>query len=283
MKKALLLAAAAAAFGLAPYAKPMGQVPGAAWLVLLGVALGLGTSGYVSALAIAFGATAALTGTILGSVSPAVGGAVLVALAYGERTLRVRTAQGKLLHVGAAFGAGALAGTVATAYGTAASAVHVVAVVVSAVLVTLPQLIDADDPLAHSLEGASKLVEGPAKGSLRDGAELRRQATDIPLDDDAQKLVGNTWTALDKLADVRVRLERTKRDGNKTSGAIAEMIDGKIRDHVAALGRVYTAADTKRAATVGLDDLALKNVETASASMDDVSEALAEVDKQRSA
>ena len=283
MKKALLLAAAAAAFGLAPDAKPMGQVPGAAWLVLLGVALGLGTSGYVSALAIAFGATAALTGTILGSVSPAVGGAVLVALAYGERTLRVRTAQGKLLHVGAAFGAGALAGTVATAYGTAASAVHVVAVVVSAVLVTLPQLIDADDPLAHSLEGASKLVEGPAKGSLRDGAELRRQATDIPLDDDAQKLVGNTWTPLDKLADVRVRLERTKRDGNKTSGAIAEMIDGKIRDHVAALGRVYTAADTKRAATVGLDDLALKNVETASASMDDVSEALAEVDKQRSA
>lgn len=283
MKKALLLASAAAAFGLAPYAKPLGQVPGAAWLVLLGVALGLGTSGYVSALAIAFGATAALTGTILGSVSPAVGGAVLVALAYGERTLRVRTAQGKLLHVGAAFGAGALAGTVAMAYGTAQTAVHAVAVVVAAVLVTLPQLIDADDPLAHSLEGASKLVEGSAKGSLRDGAELRRQAMDIPLDDEAQTLAGKTWVALDKLADVRVRLERTKRDGNKTSGAIAEMIDGKIRDHVSALGRVYTAADTKRAATVGLDDLALKNVETASASMDDVSEALAEVDKQRSA
>ncbi|CAN5333664.1 hypothetical protein BH09MYX1_BH09MYX1_59960 [soil metagenome] len=284
MKKSLLLLAAACAFGLAPFAKPMGQVPGAAWLVLLGVGLGLGTSGYVSALAIAFGATAALTGTILGSISPAIGGAVLLALAYGERTLRVRTAQGKLLHVGAAFGAGALAGTVASAYSAAAVPVHAVAIVVAAVLVALPQLIDADDPLAHSLEGASRLVSDPVKGSLRDGAELRRQSHDIPIDDEAQKLVQKTWTALGKLADVRVRLERTKQsDAGKTAGAIAEMIDVKIRDHVTALGRAYTAADTKRAATVGLDDLALKNVETASESMEEVSRALADVDGERSA
>lgn len=282
MKKSALLLAAAAAFGLAPYAKSMGQVPGAAWLVLLGVALGLGSSGYVSALAIAFGATAALTGTILGSISPAIGGGILVALAYGERTLRVRSPQGKLLHVGAAFGSGALAGTVASAYTAAALPVHAVAVVVAAVLVALPQLIDADDPLAHSLEGASKLVSDPAKGSFRDAAELRRQAQDIPLDDDAMKLVAKTWTALDKLADVRVRLERTKKsETNKTAGAIAEMIDVKIRDHVAALGRAYTAADTKRAATVGLDDVALKNVENASESMEEVSRAIADVDEVR--
>jgi hypothetical protein len=284
MKKTLLLLASVAAFGLAPYAKAMGQVPGAAWLVLLGVGLGLGASGTTSALAIAFGATAALVGTILGSVSPAIGGAVLLALAYGERTLRVRTPHGKLLHVGAAFGAGALAGTVAFAYSTAALPVHAVAVVVAAVLAALPQLIDADDPLAHSLEGASRLVSEPAKGALRDAAELRRQAQDIPLEDHAQKVVNKTWGALEGLADVRVRLERTKQESaragaNKTAGAIAEMIEGKLKDHVAALGRAYTAADTKRAAAVGLDDAALKSVDAASETMEAVSRAMADVEE----
>ncbi len=282
MKKALFLVAAAASFGLAPWAKSMGQVPGAAWLVLLGVGLGLGASGTASALAIAFGATAALVGTLLGSISPAIGGAVLLALAYGERTLRVRTPQGKLLHVGAAFGAGALAGTVAFAYGSAALAVHGVAVVVAAVLAALPQLIDSDDPLAHSLDGASRLVTDPAKGALRDAAELRRQAQDIPIEDEARKVVQRTWRALEGLADVRVRLERTKQSegANKTAGAISEMIDAKLKDHVAALGRAYTAADTKRAAAVGLDDAALKSVDAASESMEAVSRAMIDVEEK---
>jgi hypothetical protein len=287
MKKALLLVCASAAFGLAPFASKLGLVPGSAWLVLLGVAFALAASGSFNAIAVAAGALGALGGTVLGSVSAAIGGAVLVALAYAERTIRVRSTHGRLLHVGAALGTGALAGAIATAYGSASPAVRGVAVVVAAVLVALPLLVEADDPLAHALEGASKLVSDPARASLRDGAELRRQAHDIPLADDAAKGVQKTWGALSKLAEVRVRLERSRGQGDASktpAGAVVDMVDGRIRDHVTALARAYTAADTVRAASVGLDDAALKNVENTSEGLEDVSRALVDVDvKQQSA
>lgn len=281
MNKPLLLVAAAAAFGLAPFASRLGLVPGSAWLVLLGVAFAIAASGSVNAIAVAAGALGALGGTVLGSVSVAVGGAVLVALAYAERTLRVRSTHGRLLHVGSALGSGALAGAIATSYGTASPAVRGVAVVVAAVLVALPLLVEADDPLAHALEGASKLVSDPARASLRDGAELRRQAHDIPLSDDATKGVQKTWRALSKLAEVRVRLERSRAqaEASKTpAAAVVDMVDGRIRDHVTALARAYTAADTVRAAAVGLDDAALKTVENTSEGLEDVSRALVDVD-----
>ncbi len=282
MRKILLLVAAACAFGLAPLATRFGVVPGSAWLVALAVGLALAASGAFQSLAVAGGAAGALAGTVLGSVSPAAGGAVLVALAFAERTSRVRGTQARLLHVGSTLLVGALAGSLAAAYGSASPAVRAVAVVVAAVLVALPLLVDADDPLAHALESASARVSDPARAALRDGAELRRQVEDVPGDVAADKGVHRTWGTLLKLANARVRLERNRARAQRepagaTALAVVEMVDQRIRDHVTALSRAYTAADTARAAAVGLDDAALKSALHVGESLEDVSRAMVDV------
>jgi hypothetical protein len=59
---------------------------------------------------------------------------------------------------------------------------------------------------------------------------------------------------------------------------VLAMLDERIADHVAVLGRAYTAVDTARAAAVGIDDSALQDVESMGDSLEEVSRALAEVD-----
>ena len=282
MRRIILPIAAAAAFGAAPYVSKLGVVSGAAALVALGVLLALGASASLSSLAIAAGAVGAFSGNILGSVVPAVGGAVLVAFAYAERTTRVRGTNARVAHVGASLVVGALAGSLATAYASASPAVRGVAILVCAVLVALPLLVDADDPLAAMLDGASRRVTEPARGSLRDAAELRRQVHDVPLDDEARRGVTATWRALAKLAESRTRLERAKTRTEASAqpsvnGAVVAMLDQRIADHVAALARTYTAVDTAHAAAATLDDGALKNVETASESLEEASRVLVDM------
>jgi hypothetical protein len=102
---------------------------------------------------------------------------------------------------------------------------------------------------------------------------------EIPLDRETSRHVRKTWGALLKLAEARVRLERTKvvRTEGSPAEAVVKMVDAKLADHVAALSRAYTAADTVRAAEIGLDDAALKNVETAGEELDEVSRAIVDV------
>src|SRR6185295_7228002 len=116
------------------------------------------------------------------------------------RSLRVRGQTARLVHAGAALGAGALAGALTSAYGSASPAVRGVAVVVAAVVVALPLLIDADDPIAHALDSAADDVAEPARASLREAAELRRTAGDDLLDRRSARQVRATWRALLRLA-----------------------------------------------------------------------------------
>lgn len=82
-----------------------------------------------------------------------------------------------------------------------------------------------------------------------------------------------------RLAEVRVRLERTRgvRPATSPADQVVEMVDQRIKDHVVALGRAYSAVDTAKAAEIGLDDAALRNVETMGDSLEDVSRAMVEV------
>jgi hypothetical protein len=252
MRKISLLVAAAFAFGAAPYVNALGHVGGSLALLALALLLAFSASGGLFSLAATFGAGGAFASAVLGGVSPAAGGAALVALAFAERTLRVRSATARLVHVGAALLGGALAGTLSNAYAFSSPAVRIVAVLVAGVLVALPLLVDADDPVAHTLEGTASLVPEPAKRSLVEGAELRRNVRDIPLDRETGSHVRKTWVALLKLAEARVRLERTKavRTAGSPAEAVVKMVDAKLADHVTALSRAYTAADTVRAAAV---------------------------------
>ncbi len=281
IRKLSVLVAAACVFGASPYIGYFGHVGGSLALLALGLLLAIAASGGLGSLALAGGALGAFAAAVLGSVSPAVGGAALVGLAFAERTVRVRTAPLRVLHIGAALTGGALAASLSSAYLYAPLAVRVVAVVVAGVLVALPLLVDADDPLAHALDGVAGLLPEPAKTTLKDGAELRRNVRDLPLDKDSETHVQKTWLALLRLAEARVRLERTRAvrvaGGPSPAEAVVKMVDAKIGDHVTALSRAYTAVDTVRAAELGLDDAALKNVESTNESLDEVSRAMVDV------
>jgi hypothetical protein len=273
-----LFIAAAAAFGLSPLASRLGPVAGSALLVVVGVLMALAASGTASAVAITAGAVGAFASGVLGSVSPAVAGAVLVAACYAERTLRVRGATARAAHVGLALIAGAMAGAVSSHYVAAELTVRAVVVVVAAVLSALPLLLDADQPLAHALEALADALPEPCKSSLREGAELCRTAEPALLDRAATRDAHKTWRSLLRLAQARVRLERAKaeRPRRAPAQAVIARIDDKIGAHVQALSRMYTAVDEARAAEASLDDGALRSIETSGESLEQMSRAIVE-------
>lgn len=308
MKKLAFVVAAASLFAFAPLAGRFGPVAASVAIVWLGVVLAVFASGSIHSLAIGSGALGAFGSGVLASISPAAAGAVLVAAAFAERTTRVRSRTARAVHVLTALVGGAFAGTLSTAYSASASLpVFVVAAVVSAVLAALPLLVDADDPVAHALDSAAESVSGPAKKSLADGAELRRNAQDVPLDRATAARVKTTWQSLLRLAEARVRLERSRPQqallriaesitAPSTAGelegppspravaaaptaadAVLTMVDQRIAEHVTVLAKAYTAVDTVVAARIGVDDAALKNVESMGDSLDEVSRALVEV------
>lgn len=288
MKKLAFVVAAASLFAIAPFASRFGAVPSALALVWLGVLLAVVASGSVQSIAIGTGALGALASGTLGPTAPAIGGALLLAGAFAERTTRVRGRTARAVHVLVALVGGALAGVLSTTYLNAALPVYGIAILCAAVLASLPLLVDADDPIAHALEEAADLVDEPAKRSLRAGAELRRQSEEIPLDRATMTRVKTTWQSLLRLAEARIRMERTRpqtllRLAAETTGTSAEptaadavlgMVDQRIAEHVAVLARAYTAVDTVSAARIGLDDAALKNVENGSESLEEVSRAM---------
>lgn len=286
MKKIPLFVLAALAFAASPFVLRWGPVSGALALLALGVALAFAASGSFAALAAAGGALGAFGGAVLSPVSPAAGGAVLVALAYAERTSRVRGTRERLLHTGVALLGGALAGTLSTAYAVSSPAVRVVAAVVAAVLVALPTFVDADDSVAHRLDAFADDVAEPARAALREGADLRRAADPTLLDRTTSRQVKRTWTALLRLAEARARLEHTvlarhraaleqaKEGPAARAAAVIRRVDDRIAEHVAALSRAYAAVTTARAAEASLDDAALRSVELAGESLETMSKAI---------
>jgi MFS family permease len=277
MKRIAFFVAAACFFGLVPFVGRLGPVVGSLALVGAAIAVALAASAAPAALGVASGALGAFAAGLLGTVSPFVAGAVLVCGFYAERTTRVRSVGGRVAHLAVAAASGGIAGLVMAAYSAAALPVLAVAVLVCSVLVGLPLLVDADDPFAHALGLAALDVPEPARASLREGAELRRHAREVPLDADTEARVRSTWRSLMNLAEARVRLSRTPAASGSPAEAVVKMVDDKIKDHVVALSRAYIAVDTARAAQLGLDDSALKGVETVGESLEEVSHAMAEI------
>jgi MFS family permease len=271
-----LFVTAALAFAANPLADALGPVFGAILLVALGMALSLAASGAISAVAAAAGAVGAFAAGVLLPVSPAVAGAALVALCYAERSLRVRNPTARAVHVGMALIVGALAGAVAAHYAAAGITIRLVVAIVSAALVALPQLVEADDPLAYTLDGLAEEVSGAPAEAMRAGAELRRSVDEAMLEDDNRRNGKLTWRSLLKLAQARVRLERAGNPKRIRGAAVVERIDQRIAEHVSALERMYLAADTAKAAEASLDDCALRSVESDVISLEEMAEAIVE-------
>lgn len=286
MRKIPLLFLAALVFAASPVVQAWGPVSGALALLVLGVALAFAASGSFAALAAAGGALAAFGGAVLSPASPAAAGAVLVALAYAERTTRIRNTRDRLLHVGVALLGGALSGTLSAAYAASSPAVRIVAAVVAAVLVALPRFVEADDAVAHRLDAFAEDVSEPARAALREGAELRRAADASLLDRATSRQVKRTWAALVRLAEARARLERTvlarhrevveqaKEGPAARAAAVIRRVDDRIAEHVTILGRAYAAVTTAHAAEASLDDAALRSVEAAGETLETMSRAI---------
>jgi hypothetical protein len=75
-----------------------------------------------------------------------------------------------------------------------------------------------------------------------------------------------------RLAEARARLLRAA--ASPSSTAVVKRVDERIADHVKALARAYTAAGAAKAAEVTLHDAALRGVETAGESLEEVSRAI---------
>jgi hypothetical protein len=275
MKRIAILVAAAAVFGLEPFARTLGPVVGSAALVVAGILLAFAASGSATAIAATAGALGAFAAGLLVDGSTAIAGAALVGMAYAERTLRVRGTAARGAHVGLALVAGALAGAVSGHYAEADLAVRAVVLVVAAVLVALPQLVEADDPLAHGLEELARELPDPIAATLREGAALRRTVERGLLDRDSEKNANQTWRALLDLAQSRVRLTR-KPKSTLHGAAVRARLDDRITAHVSALARIYTAADEAKAAEVSLDDGPLRQVENSGESLEQMSKAIVE-------
>ncbi|GAC1562467.1 MAG: hypothetical protein NVS3B10_19810 [Polyangiales bacterium] len=279
----------------------MGPVASSVALVWLGVLLAASASGAAQSIAGAGGAFGAFASGIVGAVSPAAAGALLVAAAFAERTTRIRSRTARAVHVLMALVGGALAGTLSTSFDTSSVPVMGVAILVAAVLSALPLLVDADDPVAHALEQAARGVSEPARAALASGAELRRNAEEVPLDSATRARVRKTWSSLLRLAEARVRLERSRpkllvriadaAPPSLTVGvaqpsaadAVLAMVDQRLAEHVAVLAKALAAVDTARAAAIGLDDADLRTVDSMGDSLEDVSRAMVEVKAENAA
>jgi hypothetical protein len=274
-------ASAALLFAAWPLVARMGTIPGAFVSVALAVLLALAASGGMSALAVAQGALGAFAAGILSPGATVLGGALVVAASYAERTTRVHGRRARVLHVGLAVLAGGIAGGITASFGDATVAVRMVAVLVAAVLATIPHLVEADDLLSHELDYVSREVDEPAKGTLAAGADLRRNADDALLDRPTSRTVRRTWRALTRLAEARLRVQRSRSVGaaakSGATDAVLSMLDTRIAEHVAAIARAYSAVDTVRAAELGLDDVALRTAQSAGEALDHVSSAIVDV------
>jgi MFS family permease len=313
MKKVAFVVAAASLFVIAPIAERFGPVVSSVTLVWLGVLLAVCASGTAQSMAVASGALGAFGSGILVSVSPAAAGAVMVAAAFAERTTRIRSRTARAVHVMVALVGGALAGTLSTSFGSSSVPVMAVATLVAAVLSALPLLVEADDPIAHALDQAASAVAQPARSALLQGAELRRNAAEVPLDRATEVRVRKTWQSLLRLAEARVRLERSRPKTlvriadvlaapasvsapspqlslalaapapaalvapPSAADAVLDMVDQRLAEHVTVLAKAYTAVDTVRAAALGLEDADLRTVDSMGDSLEDASRAMVEV------
>ena len=276
MRVLILLVAASTAYGLAPFTGRLGAVLGSTALVVLGVVLALAASFAPGAIAAAGGALGAFGYGLVITHAPALAGAVLLALCFAERTLRVRGRNEKLVHIGVVLAAGGAAGFITAHYAAADITVRAVVVLVSAVLAALPLFIEADDPMAYALASLAEDVDEPAKSALCRGADLRRTVDASFLDKRSARDAKDTWKNLLRLAQARARLQRTvakAKDGDQAV-AVCRKLDQRICEHVEGLTAAYTAADAAKAATIGADDEALRTVKSASDTLDEVSKVM---------
>ncbi len=217
--------------------------------IAAGAAVAAVAGGAPGALALTAGALGALAHHLLAGASPALAGAAFVSFALAPRALRARSPSMRAAHVAAAALGGAAAALVALRYGgDASSAVRAAAVVVAGMLAAASLALPADDVVAHALAAAARELPGATGDRLLRAALLRRRAAESPavesLAEATAGRVEQAWRALAEAAAQRAA----------AGGAVADVLDRRIEQHVEGLERIHAAADERFARAAGLSD-----------------------------
>jgi MFS family permease len=264
-------------FATLPSVETLPVLISSALLVAMGVALACAASGRFNALAVAAGAVGAFGSGALRPVVPAAAGALLFALAFGERSLRVRSPAARMAHVGISLVGGALAGQLLAAFSSSNVALWLVSIVVAVALSALPLLLDADDPKAFALDQIAREAPPAAAKLLTDAAELRRNSLDVSLEPSAKASVERSWDALMGLGEARSKLEKTRmRSASEAIDSVAKMLEEKMSAHLDALRKAFSAADSMKVFARVADDGALAGVAATGESLEEVSKVLLE-------
>ncbi len=274
LSRAIFAVAAVSVLALLPWLSRIEPLLASAVLLALCVLTAMAASASIQTLSVMAGSIAALVGGMLFSAAPALSGALLLGLIYAERTYRVRGRREQGLHLVLALIGGALSASLCAHYLDVSITTRGVAYSLVAVLVMLPFVLEADDPLAHELQNLGAELGGAVGELLRTGAGLRRDGDPGLLDKSTCREVRASWTSLISVARARARIETNRAARSAHRLALIARLDGRIEQHVTALGRTFTAAQEVRAAEASLDDEALRNVETSGESLEQISRAL---------
>jgi len=278
MLPVVLLVAAGGLWTSLPTAERLGPLVGTLLPILLCVALATAAAGRPTALATMVGALAAFVGSVAWTVLPALGGAMILGIAYAERGSRVRTLRARAVHVGLSVLGGAAAGALTAAYADGLVLYRGVAVVMSSVLSLMPLFIAADDPRVRLLEGAARRLGSPLETPLLEGVELLRCGDPSLLDRETSKNLKKSWTSLERLLEARLAmLGGPSPRKSETAAMVTAMLDRQITEHVATLTRAYAAVTTMGAAEVGIDDSAVREAHARGEALDEQSRAIVEV------
>jgi len=275
MRGVLLLVTACAMFAVLPYTARGDVVSGTLLPVVLAIALAIAVAGRVSGASVMAGAVAALTGSLAWGLVPCFGGALVLTLAYLERTLRVRSLPARAVHVALATAGGGSAGMLSASYAHASPVLFGVALALCGVLCAAPLLVAADERRVVILEAAARRLGPPLALALREAADLLRSWDALVVDAETAAQMATSWRSLERVIEGRLRLVGSPR--TESGALVTGMLDRQIAEHIASLLRAVAASTMVGAAEAGLDDRAMRDVHARGEVLEEQSRAMVEV------
>jgi len=213
--------------------------------------------------AVAFGAGGALAYEAVRSYLPLVGMGILLAAIFGTRAMRSRSWRELGFHVAFAFAGGAAASWVVRANAGLESTLWTVAIVVAALLASLPWIVPTDAPRTFALRRLSARARGPARFALLRAvvAHRRLSEADVPekmrrrLDRAFDDVIRRSERRLDARGD-RAQLDvRDSVDQLVRVARLAVARDALLEDLDAPAQRVAAESDTLEAEVMALGEV----------------------------
>ena len=151
---------------------------------------------------------------------------------------------------------------------------------VAAAALSVPLLVDADDPVTAELAGVARALGGEPGAPFARAVQLRRGLAEQDLPRDVRAPLERTFASLLALGDVKVRLVRRlgpygTADKDAPGAAVRLALEDRIAEHVALVERALRAVAERAAAEITLEAAADGQVTAAAAkALEHESEAL---------